>query len=297
MWSSSPSGAELPEKAPPPVRWCERCLVNADRADALLPGPLDALARRLAPAWRASGLDAGPAAGSGLRQLRPALWVLLAAAVVQSVLHVVDVAFLDLRVDRINADVDGSLDGWMGTLTTGLVAWGAFQLALVCPRVRRPLLVLAALCAFLSLDDMLALHEVVARLALRFQPYGHAGYDLWPAVYLPLLVVVGVLLLRTARTVEVRTGRLVVAGLAALAVAVLLETSAPVLFALGSDHGEPLYESEVTVEEALELLGWGAMAIGLAAAHVDVLLGRAGTLLPGPRTESVPRDERLPAGS
>ncbi len=63
-------------------------------------------------------------------------------------------------------------------------------------------------------------------------------------VYFPLLCTVGWLVMRTARTVETGTGRFPAAGLSCLAAAVLLEASAPVWYALGSDHGQPLYESE-----------------------------------------------------
>lgn len=239
----------------------------------LLPGPLDAIARRFAPAWSAP-LQDSVFRGSGLRLLRPLLGLLVAATVLQSVLHVINAAAVHLRVERINADADNSIDGWMGTLTTGLAAWAALQLALLAPGLRRPMLVLAGLCAYLSMDDMLGLHEAVARLGKGNQPYAHSGYDLWPLVYFPLLVVLSWLVLRTARSVERRTGRLLVAGLTALTLAVVLEALAPALFAAGSGHGQPLYESEVVVEEALELLGWGAMALGLGATVIDLLLAR-----------------------
>ena len=237
----------------------------------LLPGPLDVLTRRVAPPWPARHVDGGPAAGSGHQLLRPALWLLLAAAALQSVLHVVNLVVFDHQIERFNADWDGSVAGWLGTILTWTAASGALLLALLVRAARTPLLVLAGLCAFLSLDDMLVLHEVVARLAPA-ELYGHAGYTLWPLVYLPMLGVVGWLVLRTARSVAPATGRQLVAGLTCLATAVVLEASAPVLYALGSDRGRPLYESEVMVEEALETVGWGLIALGLAAACVDQLL-------------------------
>lgn len=258
----------------------------ADHRTSLLPRRVDPLARRFAPAWRDGRLDAADAAGAGVRLLRPALWLLAAAVVVQSVLHVVNVAVFDLSIDHINADFDISIDGWMGTLSTGLAAWAALQLALLSPSLRRPLIALALLCAYLSVDDMLALHEALAvALAAVFPMYERVGYTLWPTVYLPMLGLVGWLLLRTARSIDIKAGRLVVLGLCFLVVAVALEATAPVLYALGSGHGAPLYELEVTLEEALELSGWGCIALGLAAAVVDLLLARAGELtkdLPGP---------------
>lgn len=247
-------------------------------APPLLPPPLDGVARRAAPAWSSSDLASPGTAGTGRRLLRPLLWVLAVATAVQSGLHVVDVVVFDLRIDRFNADHDGSLAGWLGTVLTWCVAGAALLLSVLAPGVRTPMAVLAGLCAFLSLDDMLQLHEVVARVALRFDTFGHSGYTLWPLVYLPLLCVIGWLLLRSARSMDVLTGRYLVAGLACLATAVLLEATAPVLYALGSDHGQPLYESEVTLEEALETFGWGLIAYGLMAAVVDLLLARGAAL-------------------
>lgn len=250
--------------------------MHLHQTKTLLPRRIDPALRRFAPAWPAGTMDGGAFAGTGRRLLAPVMWLLLTAVIAQSVLHVVDVAFFDLGIDRFNADNDGSLDGWMGTVATALAAWGAVQLALLSPRLRVPLGALAALCAYLSLDDMLALHEAVARLALKYPLYAHSGYDLWPAVYLPMLCILGRLLLRLARTVDIGTGRLIVGGLCCLAGAVALEALAPVLFALGSDHGQPLYETEVTIEEALELLGWGSIALALNSLVVDRVLARGG---------------------
>ena len=119
---------------------------------------------------------------------------------------------------------------------------------------------------------MLALHEIVARLALPRQPYAHAGYNLWPLVYLPLMTATGRLLARTAHALDSSARNSILAGLVCRVGAVALEFAAPLLYALGSGHGQLLYESEVLLEEALETLGWGSIALGLWAGVVDVLL-------------------------
>lgn len=234
-----------------------------------LPARVDALVLRVAPAWRQQ--SPGSAAGSGAQFLRPAAVLLAVAVLVQSVGHALDVG-LGLGISRINADDDNSVTGWLGTITTGLVAWGALHTALLRPRLRVPLGGLAAICAFLSLDDMLALHEIVARLALPWQPYAHAGYNLWPLVYLPLMTATAWLLARTARVLDSSARNSILAGLVCLVAAIALEFIAPLLFAVGSGHGQFLYESEVLLEEALETLGWGSIALGLWAGVVDVLL-------------------------
>lgn len=255
--------------------------VAADAGPRLLPARVDEVARRWAPALAGgtatdgtSGGATGPGGGSGRRLLRPLLWALLVAAAGQSLLHVFDVWALEGRVTRLHADEDLSVAGWLGTVTTWTVACGAALLALLVRPARGPLLLTAGIAAFLSFDDMVVVHELVARLAKKFDLFPHDGYLLWPLVYLPLMVVLGWLLLRVARTFDVGNGRFLVAGLTCLVVAVGLEASAPLLFALGSDHNQPLYESEVLLEEALETLGWGTIAFGLLASVVDVLLSR-----------------------
>lgn len=74
--------------------------VTTPRSSALVPDPFDRLARRIGPPWPGRGLQAG----TGLRLVRPLLLLLLAAAAVQSALHVVNVAFFDLSINRANAD-------------------------------------------------------------------------------------------------------------------------------------------------------------------------------------------------
>ena len=236
----------------------------------VLPARLDRLVARVAPSW--AGERPPAAGGAGARLLRPLLPLVVLAVVVQSVAHAVNVAVFDLSVTRFSADADTSLVGWLGTLTTGLVGWGALQLALVRPRLRGALVALALLCLFLSFDDMTAVHEDVAELALRWDFYAHAGYNLWPAVYLPLLTVTGWLLARTARGFDASARNAVLVGLVCLVAAVVLEFSAPLLYAAGSDRGQPLYESEVLVEEALETLGWAFIALGIWAGALDHLL-------------------------
>ena len=238
-----------------------------------LPSWLDRLVLRIAPAWRDDLATAAPGRGSPLMQRVVPL--LLLAVLVQSVAHVVDVFAFNQSIERLDADRDGSLVGWLGTVSTATAAFAALFYALLRPPLRLPMLSLGTLLAFLSLDDALALHELVARLAVRLRLYEHAGYDLWPLVYLPLMGVTGWLLARTARSLDTTASRALLSGLVCLVIAVGLESLAPVLFALGSGHGQPLYEAEVLVEEALETFGWGSIALGLWAGVVDLLCSGA----------------------
>ena len=239
----------------------------------LLPPTVDRLVERTAPCWPSAPL-AGGTAGEGRRLLRPLLAVLALAVAAQSVLHLLNWALMDLRIDRLHADLDGSLVGWSGTVTTWSAALAAGLLALLLQGARTPMLVLAAACAFLSLDDMVRLHEVVAAVLRRLEVQGDTS-RLWPFVYLPLLCLVGWLLLRTARSVDLVTGRHLVAGLGCLVTAVVLEAAlVPLLFGLGADSASGAYAVEVGVEEALETTGWGLIAFALLSGAVDLLLER-----------------------
>jgi hypothetical protein len=60
-----------------------------------------------------------------------------------------------------------------------------------------------------------------------------------------------------------------------LVVAIALEMASPILFALGSDHGELAYELEVALEEGAELAGWILVSTGLAAALLTSSLSAA----------------------
>ncbi len=135
----------------------------------------------------------------------------------------------------------------------------------------------------------MGLHELVGAAGSRLPGlWEHARYDVWPLVYLPVITATGWLLARTARLVDPRARNAVFAGLVCLVVAVGLESIAPVLFALGSGNGQPLYETEVVVEEALETLGWGSIALGLWAGVVDLLGADASGATPVGRHRAQP---------
>lgn len=265
----------------------------------LLPPAVDRLAARVAPAWRGAP-PLGSTAGAGRSLLRPLLAVLLAAVAVQSVLYLVNLTLLDLRIDRLHADKDSSLVGWTGTVLTWSAGLAAGLNALLSRGMRTPMIALAAACAFLSLDDMVQLHEFIAAILRSLGVPGHTG-RLWPFVYLPLLGAVFWVLLRTARSVDLRTGRALVAGLSCLATAVVLEAAVvPVLFQFGQGEDSGAYGVEVVVEEALETTGWGLIAFGLLATAVDALLHRGAervsapdlTLTAGLRAAARPAAER-----
>ncbi len=171
----------------------------------------------------------------------------------------------------------------MSTAVEAAAAAFAGVLAVLPRPVRWRMLALAALLAFLSADDILALHD---RLSIeQLGPIPHASRLVWPLVFGPILVLTGFLLVLAVRRAAVAVRQTVYAGLVSLVAAVVLEAATPILFALGFGHGSAPYELEVVVEEGLELAGFVRVATGLAALVVGDVAGPGG----GARGARAPR--------
>ena len=199
------------------------------------------------------------------RTLRVGVALALAAAAVQSILHLIDVSAFHLRFDMINADSDTSVFAWLSSVATFGAALLLCLLAIVRPGRAWPLVALAAAVAFMSLDDMVGLHERVSALQPTLGPIEHFARIFWPLVFMPLLLATFVGLFAVARGLRPAPSRALLVGLVLLVVAVALEVASPILFALGSDHGELAYELEVVLEEGAEIAGWALVSTGLAA--------------------------------
>jgi hypothetical protein len=217
---------------------------------------------------------------------RMALIVAVVAAAVQGFLHLLNLYVLDYASQLIDADKDVSLAGWFGTSATAGAAIGTAALGAIVSERRRACFVVAILLGYLSLDDMLVIHERLQPADNTLGPMGHAGRLVWPIVYLPLLALVTIILyglfILAPRPIRLAAW----GGLACLAVAVVLEATSPVLFALGFDHGRLVYETEVTVEEGLETGGWILIAFATIAACVAATphSGRTPVTAPSTRT-------------
>ena len=204
---------------------------------------------------------------------RVAIVLAVVSSVVQGMVHLVNVLGFDGRAEMLNADSDQGVFTWVSVVATFAAAFGAALLAGIAPSRRVPLAVLAAVLAALSLDDAVALHERISVGAIG--PIEHGGRLLWPLVMMPLLALALLLMAGVASAAPRLLGKMLYASLAMLVVAVLLELGSSLLFEVGSDHGEPLYEAEVALEEGLELAGWmiAAGAVGggvmLVAARPD----------------------------
>lgn len=176
----------------------------------------------------------------------------LAAAVIQTTIHLVN-WLAGPRYAVLNADLEGSLANWAGTVTIFAAAGCAAALAVLEPARRRMTGLLAVVLLALSLDDGAGLHERIEA----HNPF-HRSLSLWPAVYLPVLGLALLALVRVSSRGPARGP--VRAGVALLALAVAAEVFwSP----RHSDYWQWSNAVEIAFEEGLELAGWVLVVSGL----------------------------------
>jgi hypothetical protein len=209
---------------------------------------------------RAEGAEA-----IGERVVNVGVLLSIAGVLVQTAMHLTDIVVFDRGVNSFDADEDFGVSSWASIVATFAAGFGAMLVGLV---VRRGFFfLLAALLAFLSLDDFILVHERVGELVTLF------GFDedselkrvVWPVFFMPLLAAAAVLLWLAARQFSGRPAWLVRAGLVALVLAVVFEAASSALLELGFHHRTWPYEFEVILEEGAELAGWIWIATGLTA--------------------------------
>lgn len=180
----------------------------------------------------------------------------LAGAGVLLAAHLSNALLLDHRITSMDADHAGAPLTWASGVATAAVAVAALLAALMTgPRL--PMVALGLATAFLSLDDMISLHEEVTRaLAVDLGIADAWERLLWPVLYLPLLLLTGVLILRMVRTGTRDTYRDGIIGLGLLATALALALVTP-----SSTEGTGLLQAvRGGLEEAMELAGWTFIA-------------------------------------
>jgi hypothetical protein len=209
--------------------------------------------------------------GLAERVLAAALVLAVAGVAVQTAVDLFDFWALDRDVEALLADSDVGVFAWASVVATFAAALGAALLAAVTPESRTLLWFVAAAAAYLSLDDMVRIHERVGDLSDRAE--GLAAWEparvLWPALYLPLLTGLFLALWRLAGRLPGRQSRFVVAGIVLLAAAVALEVVSAGIIRAGHDRGSLLYELEAVVEEGAELAGWTLIAGAFLSAFVQ----------------------------
>lgn len=177
------------------------------------------------------------------------------------VVHFTNALLLDHQVPGLDANHEGTPLTWASGVATAAVAIAAL-VAAVMTGPRLPLVILGLSTAFLSMDDMIALHERLAAMLVTALDVSDTWDSLlWPALYLPLMLVTAVLILRMTRSGTPEAFRMSLFGLGMLVAAVGLE----VVTAPWSSGTNLVHTVQGGVEEALELGGWVYIATAAIA--------------------------------
>jgi hypothetical protein len=183
----------------------------------------------------------------------------------QTAAHLLNVVLFDRDVHLLDVDAERTLFSWASVGIIFAAAVLAALLAALRPERARPLLGLAAILAFLSVDDALGIHERLSNRVGDWLPsVSELNRIIWPLIYLPLLAYVFVVMVVLAHGLRRTPARLVRLGLALLVTAIVLEMASALLFASGLDRGDLGYEIEAALEEGAELAGWMLLTVGLA---------------------------------
>jgi hypothetical protein len=211
----------------------------------------------------------------GERLLRIGVPLAVAAVALQTVAHLTNEFLLDDRVEGLDADIEGNVFTWASSVSTFTLAVAAFLHALAFSTRRREFGLLAGLGLLFSLDDAVQLHERVA-LELGEDLLGLPDYvavRLWLVLYLPLLLLAGLLLWRLAEEVWEPAGRMLRLGLLLLVASIPVEIVGAGTRWLDEEGTSVPEDFRVAVEEGLELGGWILAAVGLMTAVVVALKG------------------------
>jgi hypothetical protein len=201
------------------------------------------------------------------RVLTVGLAVALTAAVIQTLVHLLNAAFIDRA--QLDARAEANTMTWASSAATFAAAFAAALHAVLLSERRRTHVFIACVFAFFSLDEAVLVHERLAESVL-----AAVGQDtswdsvVWPAFYLPLAGMVAVLLVSVTRTTPTRARRFVLVGLVLLVTAVAAEVlSAPV--STPETEGGWAHVFESAYEEGAELTGWILIATGLTVSTLS----------------------------
>jgi len=193
--------------------------------------------------------------------------VALAVVVVQTIGHLVDWLATDLDIVLLNADSDQSIYPWVSVVAifSGALALFLYQQLTGAVGFRRWL---PFILAYLSLDEMVALHERIVRVLKALNVDESYARVIWPVLYLPLIAATALALWRMSPTFVPRAARFIKVGLVFLGTAVALEILSKALV----DDYPNAYQVEVIVEQNLELAGWTLIGTALVSHVVRNLL-------------------------
>lgn len=187
--------------------------------------------------------------------------------------HFSNAFLLGHEIPGLDANHEGTPLTWASAVATAAVAVAAILAAILTGPFLR-LMGLGLATAFLSLDDMVALHERTASvLVVELGLTDAWDSALWPLLYLPLLVITALLILRMARAGTPDTFRAAVVGLGLLGAALALE----VLTSPWSSGTNLMHTVQGGIEEALELAGWVLISSSALATMVANVVRQAVT--------------------
>lgn len=196
--------------------------------------------------------------------LRSGTVLALVAGVALLLSHFTNALLFAQQYSELDANREDNPLSWASSVAVAAVAVAALTAAAMTgPRL--PLGLLGLITAFLSMDDMLGVHErIAAKLVVLLDIPPAWDSLLWPLLYTPLLIMTAILILRMTRTGTPETFRAGIIGLGMLGAAVVTE----VVSAPWSTGDNIVHTIQGGVEEALELTGW----LIIASAAVATLL-------------------------
>jgi hypothetical protein len=163
----------------------------------------------------------------------------------------VDYFLFDERVEDLNPKLEGNLLTWLSVVAVFCGALAAALHALILPRRRRQFAALAAILAFLSLDDMVQLHE---RVADKLEPLFFEHIE--SLVFLPVFAAVFLIVWALAREVPARVGQFLRLAMMLLVAAVVVDLGSSLTTNLEEEGTAWPHAVRIAIEEALELSGW-----------------------------------------
>lgn len=191
------------------------------------------------------------------------------AVSVQTVLHLANALVFNSRFEPLDAGFEGNTFTWASSVAVFGAALAMVIFALVFPQSRGSSLLLAAILAFFSLDDVVQVHEMVGwDFATGLGMPEYLGGRLFLILYAPLFALAAILLWKVGRRAHGWSSKAIIIGLALLVLAIGGEGLGGVLqFATDGDFADSAaHDLEIAFEEGAELGGWILIATALAAA-------------------------------
>ena len=192
------------------------------------------------------------------------MWLAIAAGVVVTVGGIGNHFALDDAIPDLDAGDEGSLNNWLSVVLSFTAGLAAVLHSVILPPHRLPFALAGAIFVFLSLDDLLTLHERVATNV----DIEHIETVIFAPVYgLGLIFAWGL-----ARDVPARCGRMLRAGLVLLVAAIVVDFGASFTADLRDEGTEWPHFTRIAIEEGFEVSGWTLVSTALVVVLCLALL-------------------------